>query len=256
MASFEWMELQSLTHDITESRTRLSAARASKDSRLARQLEGEITTAENRRTRLLARITNHLATAPEGGPPVEANTDANEQADAAPAAEAAPPPAAEPVEEPVAEPGGEEPVEEPVAELGDAEPVKAEPQPAEPQSAGPQPAEPQSAEAQQEEPSEVPERVVAAERPAPPAAATQTNAEGDMSVWDKLNASDIERAKQELVTRRAEMLARHAEELRGLDADQTELDTLEQAIGAFLDKFNKSSIVKLDEQRELRKDAS
>jgi hypothetical protein len=57
-------------------------------------------------------------------------------------------------------------------------------------------------------------------------------------VWDQLTPVDIERAKSELDARRAEMLARHAEELKGLDIDQTQLEALEQAIGAFLQKFS------------------
>jgi hypothetical protein len=80
-------------------------------------------------------------------------------------------------------------------------------------------------------------------------------ANGDTNMWDQLKPSDIERAKQDLVTRRAEMIARHAEELRTLEADQAELDVLEQAITAFLQKFAPPSgagVVKLDEERGLR----
>ena len=76
--------------------------------------------------------------------------------------------------------------------------------------------------------------------------------------WDQLKPSDITRAKEDLVTRRAEMVARHAEELRGLEADQAELDGLEQAITAFLQKFNSpagAGVVKLDAERELRQTA-
>ena len=75
-------------------------------------------------------------------------------------------------------------------------------------------------------------------------------------MWDQLTPNDIERAKSELGERRAEMLARHAEELQGLDADQSQLETLELAIASFLRKFNAASpeaaVVKLDEERELR----
>ena len=77
-------------------------------------------------------------------------------------------------------------------------------------------------------------------------------------MWDQLKPSDIERAKQNLVTRRDDMLARHAEDLRGLEADAAQLDALEQAIAAFLQKFNapaEAGIVKLDQQRELRQTA-
>ena len=60
------------------------------------------------------------------------------------------------------------------------------------------------------------------------------SAEGGSIVWDQLTPADIERVKSELGTRRAEMLARHAEELKGLDAEQTQIETLEQAIEMFL----------------------
>jgi hypothetical protein len=56
-------------------------------------------------------------------------------------------------------------------------------------------------------------------------------------VWDQLSRFDIERLKRELGTRRAEILSRHAEELKGLEADQAEIDAFEQAINAFARKF-------------------
>ena len=62
--------------------------------------------------------------------------------------------------------------------------------------------------------------------------------EGADAVWEHLSRADVERVKRELGVRRAEMLARHAEELRALDAEQTEIDTFEQAIDAFARKFN------------------
>ena len=74
-------------------------------------------------------------------------------------------------------------------------------------------------------------------------------------MWDQLSAGDIERAKRELGVRRAEMLARHAEELKALEAEQGQIDTLEQAIASFLQKFNAdaaAAVVKLDQERELR----
>ena len=74
-------------------------------------------------------------------------------------------------------------------------------------------------------------------------------------MWDQLKPSDIARAKAELGERRAEMLARHAGELKALETDQNQLETLEQAIDSFLRKFNPSpegAVVKLDQERELR----
>jgi hypothetical protein len=59
---------------------------------------------------------------------------------------------------------------------------------------------------------------------------------GGTIVWDQLTPGDIERVKNELGERRTEMLARHAEELKGLEAEQSQLETLEQAIEMFLRK--------------------
>jgi len=49
-------------------------------------------------------------------------------------------------------------------------------------------------------------------------------------MWDKLTAADIEHINHGLATRRSKMLARHAEELKVLEAEQTEIDNIEQAI--------------------------
>ena len=62
--------------------------------------------------------------------------------------------------------------------------------------------------------------------------------EGVADVWDQLTRADVERVKRELGLRRAELLSRHADELRALDAQQTEIDTLEQTIDAFARRFN------------------
>ena len=60
-------------------------------------------------------------------------------------------------------------------------------------------------------------------------------------MWDKLTAGDLERVKRELATRRSEMLARHAEELRVLEAEHSEIDVIEKAIAAFTQKFKLTS---------------
>jgi hypothetical protein len=62
--------------------------------------------------------------------------------------------------------------------------------------------------------------------------------EGVTAVWDQLTPTDIERATHELDTRRAEMLARHKEEIKALSIEQSDVDTLAQAIEAFSRKFN------------------
>ena len=83
---------------------------------------------------------------------------------------------------------------------------------------------------------------------------------GGVVVWDQLTPGDIERARDELGVRRAEMLARHAEELKGLHAAQAELDTLERAIEAFTRKFKlpagESGVAQVGEQSESRQQAA
>ena len=69
--------------------------------------------------------------------------------------------------------------------------------------------------------------------PAPPSDKTA----GVTEVWDQLSRVDIERLKRELGSRRAEILARHAQELKDLEADQAEIDAFEQAVNAFARKF-------------------
>lgn len=94
----------------------------------------------------------------------------------------------------------------------------------------------------------------AAGEPAVTASAPEADiVKGGVAVWDQLTPGDIERAKDELGVRRTEMLARHAEELKGLDVAQAELDTLEHAIEAFARKFklpSEGGVVQLGERRE------
>ena len=56
-------------------------------------------------------------------------------------------------------------------------------------------------------------------------------------MWDSITSSDIEQAKHNLNLRRAETVSRHAEEIKLLDADQSELDQLVHAIEAFTSKY-------------------
>jgi hypothetical protein len=74
--------------------------------------------------------------------------------------------------------------------------------------------------------------------PAPIANSLANRLEGVSAVWEQLTRADVERVKREFGVRRAELLTRHAEELRALDAEQTEIDTFEQAIDTFARKFN------------------
>jgi hypothetical protein len=80
------------------------------------------------------------------------------------------------------------------------------------------------------------DRIGASGAGSPAAALKVDSSEGGTIVWDQLTPGDIERVKNELGERRAEMLARHAEELKGLEAEQSQLETLEQAIEMFLRK--------------------
>lgn len=52
-----------------------------------------------------------------------------------------------------------------------------------------------------------------------------------------LNQADVDRAKRELRVRRADTLKRHADELAKLDAQQTEIETLEKLVQSFSEKF-------------------
>lgn len=60
-------------------------------------------------------------------------------------------------------------------------------------------------------------------------------------MWDKIDSGDIEQAKHSLNLRRAETLSRHAEEIKTLDAEQTEVDELESAIAKFMSKFGEGA---------------
>ena len=56
-------------------------------------------------------------------------------------------------------------------------------------------------------------------------------------MWERLKQSDILQAKQDLRVRVDEMLRRHAEELKTLDSDLAEVETLNRLVDAFSDKF-------------------
>jgi hypothetical protein len=82
--------------------------------------------------------------------------------------------------------------------------------------------------------------------------ASSANKTGDDIVWDKLTPADLERVKRGLSTRRSEMLARHAEELKALDAEHGEIDAIEKAIAIFAQKFKltkSAEVVPLDAER-------
>ena len=69
------------------------------------------------------------------------------------------------------------------------------------------------------------------------ASASADNSHGTETGWDRLTPEDIERVKRALATRRADALARHAEELKKLDAEQAEIEAIELAINSFARKY-------------------
>ena len=71
-------------------------------------------------------------------------------------------------------------------------------------------------------------------------------------MWDKVSAADLERVKRVLSSRRSELLARHAEELKALEAEEAEIDGIERAIASFTQKFKLSptaEVVPFDAER-------
>ena len=55
-------------------------------------------------------------------------------------------------------------------------------------------------------------------------------------MWEQLRPADIERAKRQLTIERGETLKRHAEELKKLDADEAEIQTVERLVASFVSK--------------------
>jgi hypothetical protein len=246
MSSFEWVELETLTSDIETARSRLVDARKRNNQGAVAMLETEITRAEKRRAQLLAHISTNVATSPEPVPRPTAKEAAGSRQAAAPVAAALP-----------EAPGEQQPPGETVSSPEPATPAEANDGAVAVEAATP------AAEGEATEAPPVPETVVpiiASEVASPAAAPNADSVEGDTFMWDQLKPSDIARAKAELGERRAETLARHAEELRGLEGDQSLLETLEQAIDSFLRKFNPPSpegaVVALDQERELRQQST
>src|SRR5947207_14284781 len=68
-----------------------------------------------------------------------------------------------------------------------------------------------------------------------------TDTTGDLTMWDKVTADDLERVKRGVATRRAEMLSRHAGELKALETEQAELDAGEKALELYTQKVQMPS---------------
>jgi hypothetical protein len=56
-------------------------------------------------------------------------------------------------------------------------------------------------------------------------------------MWDRVSRADLEEVKQRLSVRREEILRRHTEELRALDAECAEIEELDRLIGSVLARF-------------------
>jgi len=199
MALYDWTELENLSGEIADSESRLAAARSTQNHGLVKLLERQISEAEKWRDRLLSQITARL-TAPPGAPGRRRDTHPAE---------------AEPQKPAEAEAKAKAPIVEAAVE-----------------AAAP------SIEASVAPLLEPAIEITPTETGLPEPAPIAETLEGVATVWDQLTRADIERVKRELGLRRAELLSRHAEELRALDAQQTEIDTLEQTVDAFARKFN------------------
>jgi len=221
MSAFEGADLQTLNTGIAAARSRLSVAKLSKNRALVQTLEGEIAAADKRRSYLRGNIDPDAVGVIQLGPPEPVESIAP---DAVGVIQLGPP---EAVERTAPDAGGViEPAGHPAVMESNAPPNT----PAVVEK-------PRQSEADEAEPS-------------------MTSA-GATVMSDQLNAIDvIERANRQLADQRAEMLARHAEELKELDADQLEIDAMAQRMNAFVRKFNLiaigTSVVQLEDERDIR----
>jgi hypothetical protein len=177
MSKFEWVQLETLSAEITHLQSRIGAARGTKNYGLVQLLETDLAAAMERRSRVLADISAGLSNASPAGT------------------------------RPIGVPAQGRQPEEPQGKQERAGAIEAN----------------------------VSHRLPAINSPETP------SAKGDLEVWDKLTAADLEHVKSGVATRRAEMLARHAEELKPLEAEQAEIDAIEKAIAIFTQKFKITS---------------
>jgi len=59
---------------------------------------------------------------------------------------------------------------------------------------------------------------------------------GVIRMWEQITPADIERVKHRMVALRGEILKRHAEALKALDAEQTEIAVFERLVAVFANK--------------------
>src|SRR5436190_5781864 len=228
MALSDWTELENLSGEIADSQSRLAAARSTQNHGLVKLLERQITEAEKWRDRLLSQITARLTPAP--GPAASRLEPA-----AAPAEHPIPAEAVVLSVDPAVEMMAIDtpPIETAAIEMAAIEPAAVETAPIETPAVETAFVEPAAMDIALSVPAPV---VMNAASLDPVTVAHRL--EGVVAVWDQLTRADVERVKRELGVRRAEILSRHAEELRALDAAQTEIDAFEQTIDAFARKFN------------------
>jgi hypothetical protein len=189
MSKLAWVELETLSTEVTHLQSRIDAARASKNYGTIRLLEREMSEVSERRNRVLADITKEFGGVhPVGQPP--GDTLAHD-----------------------AHPDHEHEQQQSVSKSDAKDP-----------------------------------------RDLASAQSQVTSTMGDLSMWDELTTADLERVKRGLATRRSEMLARHAEELKSLEAEQSEIDVIEKAIAAFTQKFKlttSAEVIPLEAERAL-----
>jgi hypothetical protein len=63
-------------------------------------------------------------------------------------------------------------------------------------------------------------------------------------MWERLTPADLDHARNRLATSRAEMLRTHADEIRALDAQQDDIETLERLLASFAQKYLSSATVR------------
>jgi hypothetical protein len=263
IGSFEWMELDTLASEIATAEARVADARAHHDHRLVETRKQEIVALQRRYAQLLAQITTSLAGSDGSSPHSEmAEEDDPRQPDGfleedrenvadldqqsaevfdLITASRVAVPYANTTEGVTAVWDQLTPIDskrtETTSLVGFAgsspNPERAE---------GDDPRQPDGLPEEDRENTAVPDRqsaevfeLTTASRVAVPYANTT---EGVTAVWDQLTPTDIERATLEIDTRRAEMLAKHQEEIKALNAEQSEVDMLAQAIEEFARKFN------------------
>ena len=152
MSKFEWVELETLSAEVTNLQTRIEAARKPKNYGLVRLLETELAAAIERQGRLLADIAAGLSNA---------------------------------------HPAGTRRIDVPTQKL---QPEEAE---------------------QKQEPAGPIETNVSHNLPSTNSRET-TSTGGDLEMWDRLTAADLQRIKRGVATRRAEMLARTRRRAEGV----------------------------------------